>query len=74
MGVFMRAGENTAVGFSWPVYFFLILPTQLLIVWPFKLLVWFCRGLAWACVAIFTLAVAAVRELRARDAEERPPA
>lgn len=67
MGVFMRTGDNMAVGFSWPVYLFVILPFQLLVVWPLKLLFWIGKGCVWACIALYGL-------IQAARHEERPPA
>jgi len=74
MGVYFRTGENTAAGVSWPTYFLLVLPVQLLIVWPLKAVYWFFRGTVWACVLLFTLTVAAAHTMQDRRHEDRPPA
>lgn len=77
MGVYFRTGENTAAGISWPVYFFIVLPVEVLFVWPVKILVWSAKMLYRAGVVVAGAALLAGREARERwqeRQEDRPPA
>lgn len=72
MGVFFKTGEGSAVGISWPVYVFFVLPFQLLYGF-LKLLILGFKWLAIGIVALVSLAIAAVRSARAHE-ENGPPA
>lgn len=72
MGVLFRTGENTAASVSWPVYFFFVLPFQLLYGFA-KMLVLGFKWIGVALLALGSLVVAGVRRARGH-AEERPPA